>query len=213
VDTEHDRPASRRGPYAKTTETRRRIVAACAEAFGESGFTAATMADVARRAGISHTGLLHHFPTKEALLVAVLAERYRRSGEQLADRRALDPGDHPFESLRGLLELMHAEESEAGILELGAVLAGEATVASHPAHDFFATRLASARRFYAQVFAGLAARGRLRGDIPPERLAVMTTAMLDGLRTQWLYDRDAVDVHETITAFLRTVVVRPTDRE
>ena len=41
----------------------------------ERGYRGATLAAVADRVGLTQQGLMHHFPTKEALLVAVLAAR------------------------------------------------------------------------------------------------------------------------------------------
>ena len=50
-----------RGQYAKTAAVRQRIIESCVDAFSQTGFHGATMKDIARRAGISQTGLLHHF--------------------------------------------------------------------------------------------------------------------------------------------------------
>jgi len=72
-----------RGPYAKSVEVKRGILEACIAAFGSGGFHGASMAEIARRAGISHTGLLYHFPQKEALLTAVLEMQDQRAAAYL----------------------------------------------------------------------------------------------------------------------------------
>ena len=65
----------RRGPYAKSAERRRQIVDAAFELFAAHGYRGASLQDVADRVGLSQTGLLHYFPSKRELLIAVLAKR------------------------------------------------------------------------------------------------------------------------------------------
>lgn len=60
---------------ARSTERRAEIVRAALEVIAERGYRGASLSAVAERVGLSQQGLLHYFPTKEALLVAVLAER------------------------------------------------------------------------------------------------------------------------------------------
>ncbi|HEY6931951.1 MAG TPA: helix-turn-helix domain-containing protein, partial [Marmoricola sp.] len=72
------RPRGGGGP-----ETRERILAAAADVFAETGYRATTMLAVAEAAGISQTGLVHHFPDKQLLLAAVLDRRDRLDGEAL----------------------------------------------------------------------------------------------------------------------------------
>src|SRR6476620_8730547 len=64
---------ARRG--ARGEERRAEIVRATLEVIAERGYRGASLSAVAERVGLSQQGLLHYFPTKEALLVAVLAER------------------------------------------------------------------------------------------------------------------------------------------
>ena len=78
----HDRGAPRRTAspdpgrgYAKGRAKREEILQAAVVLFGEVGFHAASQRELASRVGMSHPGLLHHFPTKVALLEAVLDYR------------------------------------------------------------------------------------------------------------------------------------------
>jgi len=59
--------------------TRLRILEAGREVFGESGYTAATMKEIADRAGVAHQTLYFSFHTKPGLFLAVMA--YASSGE------------------------------------------------------------------------------------------------------------------------------------
>ena len=55
---------------AQVTETRRRLIEAGFRTFGHAGYTATTMADVAREAGLSQGAAYNHFAGKEALFSA-----------------------------------------------------------------------------------------------------------------------------------------------
>lgn len=56
-------------------ERRAEIVRAALEVIAERGYRGTSLAAVAERVGLTQQGLLHYFPTKDALLVAVLEER------------------------------------------------------------------------------------------------------------------------------------------
>lgn len=190
---------STRGSYAKTVEVRRGIVAACIDAFGESGFHGASMAEIARKAGVSHTGLLHHFPRKENLLAAVLSLQDERAAEYLAAHQSIETMD-AVDVLHGMISALTDRSRPQGMLELAAVLGGEAVAGSHPAHAHFAERNAAIRRFLARVYMDLANADRLRGSLSPDVLALSTLALLEGLQNQWLFDPQLdVDAAATLT--------------
>ncbi|WP_198653651.1 TetR/AcrR family transcriptional regulator [Actinocorallia populi] len=193
-----------RGPYAKSAAVRRRVLEACVEAFAQTGFHGATMKDIAKRAGISYTGLLHHFPRKEDLLIAVLEFRGEQSARLLEAVDALDPAEHPLEVLRGMLAVTADNERSPGLLELHCVMSGEAVSPEHPAHAYYTERYRNLRRFYTAAFTALAERGELCSPVAPAALATMTISLLNGLQAQWLYDRDTVDLAGCLRAFLVT---------
>lgn len=195
--------------YAKTAEVRRSIVDACLAAFGESGFHGASMAEISRRAGISHTGLLHHFPRKENLLTAVLDRQDQHSAEFLRVHDVLDEEADPLEVLYGLTTTLIARDQQIGLVELGAVLTGEATAPGHPAHGYFRRRYRNVRSFMTRLFLRLERDGRVRSPLPADALASLLIAVMDGLHTQWLFDRDAVDVDRAVSEFLATIVDVP----
>lgn len=192
--------------YAKTPAVRRGILDACLVIFGESGFYGASMAEIARRAGISHTGLLHHFPRKEDLLMAVLELQDRRSADYLARNTILDTAADPLAILRGMATTLIERDQQVGLVELSAVLTGEATASGHPAHDYFETRYRNIRSFMTRLFTRLGEEGRLSTDLPPAHLAAITIAAMDGLHTQWLFDRSAIDVDTCVTSLMSTFV-------
>ncbi|MDN4480468.1 TetR/AcrR family transcriptional regulator [Demequina sp. EGI L300058] len=195
---------SGRGPYAKSAQVKQRIVKACIEVFTAAGYHGATMADVARSAGISHTGLLHHFPTKLSLLVAALEYGDRESAQYLSEHHALEASADPLRVLRDLTDALVKRDETISLVELDAVIAGEATSPEHPAHGYLATRFADSRGFYVRVYDGLRRSGHLRPDADTALLATSTIALIQGLRIQWLYDREGVDTVAAVTAFLKS---------
>ncbi|RSM43166.1 TetR/AcrR family transcriptional regulator [Amycolatopsis balhimycina DSM 5908] len=195
-----------RGPYAKSAEVRRKILEACIDAFGQTGFYGATTKDIAQRAGISHTGLRHHFPTKEDLLAALLELRDERSKEILMSAQVLDPRVGPLDALRGMLARLVDDELKPGLMELHCVLSGEATSPDHPAHEYYAKRYRDLRQFYTETFAELADRGELRSTFEPDMLATMVISLINGLQAQWLFNRDTVHIEHTLRKFLTSVV-------
>ncbi len=98
---------------------RERILAGAREVFAEQG-SEAQIDDVARRAGVGVGTVYRHYPTKEALLVALVREKFSRfAGEA---REALESDGEPFEVLA---DLMRANaETLAGDAGTQQVLAG-----------------------------------------------------------------------------------------
>ena len=63
------------GRAARGIATRELILDTAMDLFRRFGYKSTSVRDIAARAGITHPGLLYHFPTKEALLMAVLQRR------------------------------------------------------------------------------------------------------------------------------------------
>src|SRR3954453_6211418 len=104
--------------YAKGRERREEILAAAMELFGARGYRGTTIAQVAERAGLTDAGLLHHFPSKEHLLIAVLQHREALDIERM--RSARQNSTTPIEAL---LELCRHNAANAHIVQLFTVMA------------------------------------------------------------------------------------------
>jgi AcrR family transcriptional regulator len=180
-----------RGGYAKGDARREAIVEVATEVFDTQGYRAATMLQIAAACGISRTGLLHHVPTKESLLQAVLSRRDRTSASQV-------PGPAPAGDDRAALErlvavMRHNAESPA-IINLFSVLSAEAGDPEHPAHAYFVERYASLRADLTATLARLQERGALVAGTEPHALATELIALMDGLQVQWVLAPDQVDM-------------------
>jgi AcrR family transcriptional regulator len=114
-----------RGPYAKGNERRARIVATAFEFFGTRGYHGVSMLEIADACGVTRPGLLHHFPTKEAILEEVLKMRDERAARLFFD-------DGPAESEDGmayfarLIRVAEYNAHDLGLVRLFAMLSTEA---------------------------------------------------------------------------------------
>jgi len=175
--------------YAKGRAKRREILDQATAMFGEVGYRGASLREIAARCGISHPGLLHHFPTKESLLLAVLEHRDEVDIEWL-DADSADG----VTTLRHLVELVALNATRRGIVELYAVLSAEATSAEHPAHAYFQERYARAVDTATTAYLRAAAQGALREDVDPATAGRQLIALMDGMQVQWLLDDGATDM-------------------
>ncbi|MEJ5254521.1 MAG: helix-turn-helix domain-containing protein [Acidimicrobiales bacterium] len=71
VDTEVPAPAER-APETKGERTRRRLLAIAIERFGERGYRATSVSEIARAAGLTQAAAYAYFPSKEALFDAAV---------------------------------------------------------------------------------------------------------------------------------------------
>lgn len=189
----------RRTQAERTQQRKEQVIGAAIRFFGQNGYHGARLADIAKAAGVTEPGLLHHFPSKAHLLMAVLAERDR------SDRERLAPSQHdaPQAPLAPLQELVAYNETVPGLVQLFAVLVAESIDGQHPGHDFFKQRYQNIRAQYSAVLRAAQARGEIRSDIPAEDLVVMLLAMMDGLQVQWLYEPEQIDMPRLFEQFLR----------
>ncbi|NUP42979.1 MAG: TetR/AcrR family transcriptional regulator [Streptomyces sp.] len=179
-------------------ERRAEIVRAATEVIAERGYRGATLAVVAERVGLTQQGLMHHFPTKEALLVAVLDARDQ--WDMAAAALALHGGR--AWPLDVVAELVEYNATRPGIVQAFTVLVGESVTDGHPAQEHFRERYARVRAGGADALR--AAYGeRLPGGLTPEQAAALLAAVMDGLQVQWLLDPGSVDMPAAFRDFLR----------
>ena len=67
------------------------ILEAAERVIVQSGVEKATIDEVAREAGVSKGGVLHHFPSKEAIVVGLLGGLVAKFEADVSARQALDP--------------------------------------------------------------------------------------------------------------------------
>jgi AcrR family transcriptional regulator len=188
---------TRRGGYAKGRERRDAILHAADALFAAQGFHATSLSSIATRVGLSEPGLLHHFSSKEHLLLELLALRHEHDGERVA--RAL-AGHTGF--LEALLDLCRENQDTPGLVRLFAILAAESVDDDHPAHDWMVDRYRTLRARFVPRIETEQREGRIAAGIDPHVLAPQLIAMFDGLQVQWLLEPDAVDMSAVFADFL-----------
>ena len=85
-----DRTA-RRSQHERSTATRARVLDATVASLVEDGYAATTISRIQERAGVARGTLLHHFPTRAALLVAVVEDIAARRLDVLDVQAELRP--------------------------------------------------------------------------------------------------------------------------
>ncbi|MEU8751644.1 TetR/AcrR family transcriptional regulator [Streptomyces chartreusis] len=174
----------------RSEERRAEIVRAALEVIAERGYRGASLAAVAERVGLTQQGLLHYFPTKDALLVAVLQER---------DQWDAVPNTRWRMDL--LASLVEYNAMRPGIIQTFSALLGESVTEGHPARDYFTERYVQVRANMAEMLR--AEYGdRLPNGLTPERTAPLLVAVMDGLQYQWLLDPESVDMPGAFRDFL-----------
>ncbi|ASY36268.1 MULTISPECIES: TetR/AcrR family transcriptional regulator [unclassified Streptomyces] len=184
---------------SKGDRTRARILDAATALFSRSGFHAVSLRDIAAHAGLTHAGLLHHFPGKEALLTQVLS---RRDAEDAARLFPPDASGDPTERLMRLVYVVARNAHTPGLVGLYAKLSGEASDPEHPAHDYFVERYRLLRERTTVLFARLFAEHEPPLPHDPASVAQQLLALMDGLQTQWLLEPAAVDMQASVRAYL-----------
>ncbi|OLF12018.1 hypothetical protein BLA60_08285 [Actinophytocola xinjiangensis] len=159
-----DTPAS---PRADARRNRERVLASAGEVFARHGVDA-SLNDIARRAGVGPATLYRHFPTREALLVALLADCYDALAAQARDLLD-DPA--PDAALVTWLRAFAAHVTVfRGLAEpVRAVLTDETSALSAACHGM--------RAAWADLLDGARRRGAVRADARPEDLLRLVNAI------------------------------------
>lgn len=191
----------RRGPYSKSTERRQAILAAAHAVFAAHGYRGGSLQDVADRVGMSQTSLLHYFPSKSDLLLAVLNWRDSITGD------GSTPPDPEEKLVDAVIRQARFNEEIPGVIELYTVLCAESVTDGHPGRPFFTERFERLRRSYTRRFKQLADEGRLRPGVEPEAAAASLIALWDGIQTQWLLAPERVDMAGCLRGYLELVLL------
>lgn len=171
-------------------ERREQLLVAATSLIAEHGYWALSMQDVANACDLSLTGLLHHFPVKDALLLAVLARHDDLLVRELDETMGVShpagvPPESPLVDWHGvdlwsaLRATVERNARQPEFVRLYAILEAESLAPVHPAYTYFVERQART----------LALFRRLAGDDEDaELLARSALALMDGLQLQWLRD-------------------------
>ncbi|HAV94348.1 MAG TPA: TetR/AcrR family transcriptional regulator [Lactococcus lactis] len=91
------------------TEKQNKVLQASLELFASQGFEATTSQQIAKRAGVSVGSVYHTFPTKQAILVAVLAPIFEGTMDTVANQFNDNTFGKGFESVEELVKVTIAD--------------------------------------------------------------------------------------------------------
>ncbi|WP_203920149.1 TetR/AcrR family transcriptional regulator [Rugosimonospora africana] len=197
-----------RNPRKQTAKTREDILDAALTTFGNRGYTNGSLVEIADQVGMTHAGVLHHFGSKDQLLLAVLKHRDLASSRDLEDAN-LPRGAALFAHLRQTAQL---NAGQPGLVQAYAVLSAESVTDEHPAKEWFRQRYEGLR---ASVREALRDEWGSDGDPDPdsvEAAAAAVLAVMDGLQVQWLLAPDEVDLAQASAFAIDAIVAATVDR-
>lgn len=183
----------RTGQRQETVEKRLAILRAATDVFGAKGFYNGSLQDVAEQVGMTHAGILHHFGSKNHLLLEVLKYRDDADVEDKAGKHIPD-GEALF---RHLIETAFRNENRPGIVQAYAVLSAESVTEEHPARGFFEERYRVLRGEIGQAFRTMCSEKGVPLSENVDHAASSILAVMDGLQVQWLLDPTQVTLGET----------------
>lgn len=188
--------APKAAPRSKGERTRARILESATELFSRSGTAAVSLREIAQHAGLTHAGLLRHFPGgKDQLVLDVLGLR-----DEIDAVEMLDESQPALEHVHQLLAITARNARTPGLVALYAKVSNEATSPEHPAHRYFERRYTVLRGWLERVFDEALPTDR---PVTASAAAQQVLALLDGLQTQWLLAPDEVDMAARLRDLLR----------
>jgi AcrR family transcriptional regulator len=193
---------AQRGPYGKGVAKREEILNAALALLSREGYDRTTVAELAHQVGLSQTGLLHYFGSKDELFTAVLRHqdeiRSREVQQLRASRRGPEMEGPTAAEL--IVETVRHSATVPGLVQLMACFSAAASDPAHPAHDFFRDRYETSLAGGTEAIRGMQHRGRLPGHLDPDRVSVMVNALVTGLQIHWMHDPD-VDMADHVAYF------------
>ena len=182
-------------------ERRREIVQAALELFTKRGARGTSVADVAEKVGISAPAVLHHFNTKDELLMAVVQERDRRVAIEFTD--LLSEGG--LAGLRHLADMGEVLEQERGLMVAYVVFLAETLHEGDVAHQYFVDRTYVTTDFLAGLIREAQKAGEVRTDVDADTKAGEITAFLHGAAMQWAID-PSIGLAQLYRSYVDTLV-------
>jgi AcrR family transcriptional regulator len=175
-----------RGQQRRAVVTRHGLLEAAGEHFAATGYHGTSLREILEACGVTKGALYFHFPSKQALVEALIAETVQRWTEMAADvqGRGMDPLQALIDSFDGVFTLMLTDPVVHGAIRLlnsPGVPSDQAREHYQQAEAFVATHLCDA-----------AAVGLLRDGTDIQGMAQSIVATVTGHRL--ICDRsDALD--------------------
>ena len=185
-----------------TQRKRAEILDAAIDIFGNRGYANGTLADIAEQVDITHAGVLHHFGSKQNLLLEMLAYRDQTDVADLVEQHIPDGLDLFLHLVRTAI----ANSRRAGIVQVYTVLSAESVTDEHPARPFFESRYSTLRAEVAHAFRVLCQQEGVSEPPTIDAASASILAVMDGLQLQWLLHPQEIELGEASEFAIRAIV-------
>lgn len=173
---------------AKGLETRERIVDVAVRFIARHGARGTSLADIAAEAGVSQTGLLYHFGSKEALLNAVL-DRHLAFTEEWLWSDGPDPGLKILQLISKHMASWPSrphDDTVYSILGMNTVVLAENVSEDTDLHPRLVEGYRTTIDRVTAVLRSAQKRGEMRKDADPRLKAMEIIAFCYGMEAAWL---------------------------
>jgi len=190
--------------YAKSAVSSQQIIDAAIRVLARQGYAKTSLLEIAKEAGMSKGALHYHYPTKEALIHAVLETAC--NAVQSRTMQAWSPSDNPFAALRKSLEELWATRAERSdealvVADLLALSLSDESLRPKLA-EFYDLGAQQIRAYLEQNLISLGLEPRISLEILPR----IVIGLLDGLVMQAFVDPDALSPDEVVDA-VQTIAI------
>ena len=190
--------------YAKSAISSQQIIDAAIRVMARQGYARTSLLEIAKEAGMSKGALHYHYPTKEALIHAVLEAAC--NVVQARTVEAWSPSDNPFDALRKSLEELWATRVQRTdealvVADLLALSLYDESLRPTLA-EFYELGARQIREYLEEHLLPLGLEPRISLDLLPR----IVIGMLDGLVMQAFVDPDALSPDEVVSA-IQTIAV------
>ena len=200
--------ARRRTQAERSEETRTRIVKAAANLIRKRGYARFRTAEVAKEAGLSRGAQLHHFPTKDSLVVATLEYVFEQA--QVLSRRRASAVNKPRDLIEAIIE--DAREfffSEHFMVAIDIVLS---TSTNQSVRKQILDISRKARRPVEAAWAEALAANGVSGALASD-LVALTLSLVRGMALRTLWDNDPKWFDELFSLWRQMIKVFLSDRQ
>jgi AcrR family transcriptional regulator len=202
-------PARKLTRQDKRQANRARILHAARAVFAQRGYQGATIGEIAGEAGLSNGAVYYNFASKEDLFFALLEEWRTELVHDLASALPRPGSAEPGPSFQD--ELSHVIGLLKRRREWRLLLFEFATYAAR--NPRFRARFAAGRQKFKHALASVLAERitahHLHPVAPPEPLAVLVTALVNGLAFDELTEPDGASSHLLATGLTALIDRRP----
>lgn len=188
---------------SRAADPQGRILAAASRVFAAHGFNGGSLNDIAIGAEMTRPGVLHHFPSKQAVLLALLEKRDRELGEL-----ALGSDEWNLRELyAGLAGQFEVILRNRELVQLAHSLTAEASQSGHPARAWVVARHNYFRKKFADAVLRSQREGEISPNVDPVAVAAGLLGVIEGIENQWLVAPDDFDAIAALDVVFQGLVI------